>query len=859
MYLCIPKLRIHILIMRNRLLFLLLVVFSTATNVMGQIIINELMQSNVDLIRDDVKEYPDSWVELYNSGSQPVSLGNYQIGIKIDGSKKPVNAWRLPNNVTISPYGYQLIYCDKGYDDLLADLTLKKKLNSNPSQQVVTDAEKESLRLHTNFRLESGKGCVVYLFKNGNLQESASVVDSLKKQPAPNIAYGRVSNGASTWGYELNPTPGYANGGGVCAIDHILGEPKFSVPGKVMASGSSFQLTLSLPKNCPSGTVIRYTDTGAEPTKNNSTIYSSPITINGSKVIRAKLFCDGWLSPRSTTHSYIFLNRQMTMPVVCISTPVSSLDDPSLGIFANNNSDIKAYQNNWRRPINIEYFESEGTKSIINQLCETRVAGGNSRQFPKKSMNIYAHKRFGKKQFEHEFFPDQKPGLKKFKSLVLRNGGNDFEYLYLRDALAQRVMGMNTDIDWSAWKPVIVYINGEYHGLLNLRERAEEDNIYTNYDGLEDIDLFENWGNLKEGDDVELKKFKAFYNQSGHTMDQYEKWMDCREFTNMMIMNMYNINLDFPGGNIVMWRPRAADGRWRWIAKDVDYSFGYGGAGHISPNYNIVDWYYNPNYDNVYNWANGETHTLLFRNLMADESFRNQFMELYAIYAGDFLNKTAVRNVLDPMYNKIKNELTIMRNSVSYMFANLDNEKNFVNDWIANRTDAFMQQLCTKYKAYGFNIDMLTPLSINTLETSNLDTLMFNGHKLSKNNFNNKYFRNHPIRLSAIPVEGKIVRGWRVVQTNGASSTTTDYNTGASLTINAMPSCTKLSIEPILRLVGDYNDNNVIDSSDIETMASVILKGNFAEEEIELYDLTGDKTVNAADLVKLINLKNIAN
>jgi hypothetical protein len=155
-------------------------------------------------------------------------------------------------------------------------------------------------------------------------------------------------------------------------------------------------------------------------------------------------------------------------------------------------------------------------------------------------------------------------------------------------------------------------------------------------------------------------------------------------------------------------------------------------------------------------------------------------------------------------------------------------------------------------------MDMLTSLSINTVETSNLDTLMFNGHKLSKNNFNNKYFRNHPIRLSAIPVEGKIVRGWRVVQTNGTSNTQTDYNTGASLTID-MPSCTKLSIEPILRLVGDYNNNNVIDSSDIETMASVILKGNFTEEEIELYDLTGDKTVDAADLVKLINLKKAVN
>ena len=234
-------------------------------------------------------------------------------------------------------------------------------------------------------------------------------------------------------------------------------------------------------------------------------------------------------------------------------------------------------------------------------------------------------------------------------------------------------------------------------------------------------------------------------------------------------------------------------------------------------------------------------------------------MELYAIYAGDFLNETSIRNVLDPMYDKIKNELTYMRQNKlsSYYYANLDNEKSYVNNWIAKRTDAFMRQLCN-YGEYGFDINTLGSLAINTEKPSNLDTLIFNGHKLSKNMFNSTYFRNHPIRLSAIPVEGKIVRGWRVVQTNGTSETQTDYNTGASLTID-MPSCTKLSIEPILRLVGDYNNNNVIDSSDIETMASVILKGNFTEEEIELYDLTGDKTVNAADLVKLIKLKNTAN
>ena len=808
-----------------------MVVSSTTTTMSGQIVINELMQSNVECKRDDnIKEYPDSWVELYNTSSQTVSLYGYKLGITSDAAK----AWNFPKGATIEAKSVLLIYCDKenAYDI-------------------------STSRYQTDFRLDSGKDACVYLF-NGN--SIADKVVNLNKQPAPDIAYGRETNGSSTWGYQLTPTPGKPNSGGVCAIDHILGEPIFSETGKVMTSGSSLQLKLKLPENCPPGTAIFYTDNGVEPTE-KSTKYSSPIHISDNKVVKAKLICTGWLSPRSTTHSYIFLNRQMTMPVISISTAILNFYDKKLGIFENNNSDNRDYQFNWRRPINIEYFEREGNESIVNQLCETRVAGGNSRQFPRKSMNIYAHKRFGKKLFEHEFFPDQKPGLKKFKSLVLRNGGNDFEYLYLRDALAQRVMGMNTDIDWEAWRPVIVYINGQYYGMLNLRERAEEDNVYSNYNGLEDIDLFENWGNLKEGDDVELNKFKAFYNESGHTMAEYEKWMDCREFTNMMIMNMYNINLDFPGGNIIMWRPRTADGRWRWIAKDVDYSFGYGAdvSGHIPYDYNIVEWYYNQNYDmnhyNFYIWANSETHTKLFRHLMEDVSFRNQFIELYAIYTGDFLNETAVRNELDPMYDKIKSELTYMRNNVSWIFANLDNEKSYVNNWIANRTDAFMQQLCNKY---GFDINTLTPLSINKTATSNLDTLMFNGHNLSKNNFNNKYFYNHPIRLSAIPVEGKIVRGWRVVQTNGTSETQTDYNTGASLTID-MPSCTKLSIEPILRLVGDYNDNNVIDSSDIETMASVILKGNFTEEEIELYDLTGDKTVNAADLVKLIKLKNTTN
>src|SRR5574344_1892237 len=92
---------------------------------------------------------------------------------------------------------------------------------------------------------------------------------------------------------------------------------------------------------------------------------------------------------------------------------------------------------------------------------------------------------------------------------MLRNAGNDFDYLYMRDAVIQRTMAQHTDLDWQAWRPAIIYINGTYKGILNIRERSNEDNIYTNYDGLEDIDMIENWSELKVGDDSNFKHFKA--------------------------------------------------------------------------------------------------------------------------------------------------------------------------------------------------------------------------------------------------------------------------------------------------------------------------------------------------------------
>ena len=108
-------------------------------------------------------------------------------------------------------------------------------------------------------------------------------------------------------------------------------------------------------------------------------------------------------------------------------------------------------------------------------------------------------------------------------------------------------------------------------GIINIRERSNEDNIYSNYNKLEDIDMFENWNELKEGNWDNLNAFKEFYSRTNNTYQEWEQWMDVSEFMNMFILNTYHVNLDFPGNNIVMWRPTEEGGRLRWIIKDTDF------------------------------------------------------------------------------------------------------------------------------------------------------------------------------------------------------------------------------------------------------------------------------------------------
>ncbi len=759
-------------------LFTAAMAISSAAAIHGQLVINELMQSNIDCIMDDMNEFPDSWVELYNAGSVTVNLSSYSIGDKAE----PEKAWRLPAR-TVAPGACAIVYCDKAADGM-----------------------------HTSFRLESGKGGAVYLFKGAEIVDK---VENWKKQPAPNIAYGRTTDGDAAWGYQATPTPGAANCGTTC--NDILGEPAFSTAGRV--ASTPFDLSLTLPADAPEGTVIRYTTDGTEPVA-TSRLYTSPIHIASTTTVRAKLFCDGMLSPRSTTCSYIFFPREMTIPVVSIVTDRKYFYDSKIGIYVEGNDpNDKNYSHDWRRPANIELFVAGGEPAVINQLCETRVKGGASRDNKLKSLVMYANKRFGTKRFEYEFFPEDAPGLTDWKSFELRNAGNDFDYLYFRDAAIQRIMGRNVDLDWQPWRPAVVYVNGSYLGMLNIRSRTNEDYIYTFYDGLEDIDLIENGKELKEGTWDNYRAFEEFYASHDNSLDDFRKWMDVEEYANYMAMQLFYDNKDFPGNNVVCWRPTADGSLWRWIAKDTDFGLGLYGARYDYPTF---DWLYNPDYDPAYAWANGYEATRLFRRLMDIGEFKTLFSDRCAIYMGDFMNYRGTTKVLDEMYALIKDEYPHHRKLINQWWPNYQEELAAAKEWVRKRTDFFYTHLAGYY-----SLGQPRAVTIDAGRSDDI-ALTVNGIALNNRSFDGKYFEGKTITVSSEPE----VAGWSVEIKNGTSVTTASYpGAGLSFTI---PACTSLAI------------SSITDPASIESVSAT--ESFDPARPVEIFDLSGRSRGNAPSL-----------
>ncbi|MFA6471643.1 MAG: chitobiase/beta-hexosaminidase C-terminal domain-containing protein, partial [Candidatus Latescibacterota bacterium] len=417
----------------------------------GYPLINEVMTSNITSIMDEYNtsdynclgswcdyllglepfgiaqydgDYP-GWIELYNPGDTTLDLEGYGLS---DDPAEPFK-WVFPD-YTIFSKGYFLVFAS-GKD-------------RKPAMSSDSAADSGGVFLpHTNFKLGAKSGTVV-LTKPDN-----SIADEMEFKTIPvDFSFGRKPDGTNSWVVFFNPTPRKSND--TESFPGFLDTVTVSQPGGFYTTGPTVSLSALSPE-----AEIRYTLDGGDPTV-TSLLYSTPLTISSSRVLKARAFKHGILSSPVEVRTYM-VGYHTTLPVVSLSTAPANLYDGVIGIYTKGTvTGQNNYMRDMERPCHIEYFEPDGTLEF-SQDVGIRLNGRSTRDQPRKSLAVMARGKYGDNSIDYQFYPDLP--IKKFKSVILRNGGNDLQGSLIRDALSQDIV-KNLDIDMMRSKPVVVFLNG---------------------------------------------------------------------------------------------------------------------------------------------------------------------------------------------------------------------------------------------------------------------------------------------------------------------------------------------------------------------------------------------------------------
>jgi hypothetical protein len=576
--------------MRERFFVIIFILIFYSVAVQSQdIYINEFLASNSSTNTDpDFGEHSD-WIELYNDLDTEVDLSNWFLTDFLNDSTK----WKIPDEVTIAPKGFLIVWADE------ADTSL--------------------IHLHTNFRLSKG-GEAIGLFNSDTI-----LIDSIVYiEQFTDFSFGRHPDGSTNWELFDSPTLGGSND----TSPYLkVSEPQFSLSPGFYNVDQLLEIS-----NLDSLAVIHYTTNGDEPTE-SSPVYSAPIQIrsrvgevNGismirtnldpylwlpdwappegevfkANVIRAKAFREGYQPSEIATSSYFvdaeMHNRYATLPVISLTSDNSYLFDENTGIYVPGIHHIPGeshsgnYFQDWEKPAHIEYFEPGGDLGFAQDVG-IRIQGGTSPASPQKGLHVIARNEYGKNRISYPLFqndPSKAKNLTEYKRFIIRAWGSLITGTLFNDAFGHRLMA-KSDLDIQAYQPAIVFINGEYWGVHELRE-ANKNSWYYQYhydidreDPGYDILLHTErngmpYAEVDEGDDQHWNQMMNYVNT--HNMkipanfEHLRSMIDMDNFIEYMGHCIYAGKWDWPNNNDASWRPRTADGKWRWIQFDMETSFG---------------------------------------------------------------------------------------------------------------------------------------------------------------------------------------------------------------------------------------------------------------------------------------------
>lgn len=767
--------------------------FAHSPAVVAQLRINEVMVSNTMNYDPTVYNFSD-WIELYNPSNSTVNFRNYYFS---DDLNQPAK-WQIKTSrATISKLGFFLVYFDE------ADNTF-----------------------NANFRLEP-KGGTIYMFDSGK-----NLVDKIT-YPAlnnGNASYARTADGGNNWSLMTYPTPNTTNTKGIPASKQAE-KPVFSEPAGFVSGTKQITLSSKTP-----GALIYYTLNGDEPfdpatqitdakkmLTGTALLYKGPISVTNA-VIRAKVYAPGYLPSTVVTQSYLQKKRNINLPVFSVALNEQYRKDGTLGIWKN-------YRDKqMKRPSNVEFFPTQNEVSDFNYQMNVEIFAASQRAKEHKQFNIIADKRFeGNNRLKYDFF-NEKKGQKR-KSVTLRTSGQDGSKTMLQDALVHVLIKDQMDIDRRAYQPAVVYINGNYNGLMNIRERTQKDYLESNY-GLEkdQYDLLgkhndyssirASQGNMNQWNEMIAYLKANNLKDDANYLKYIDKYIDEPEVLNYFLVQTYINNRDQPNNNIKAWRPYKNKTKWRYILHDADLAL-------------IV---YSTSDNNINRTQKSSTSSMgyVFYSLCKSAKFQQKFAGQYITHAYQTFDPARTTVIVDSLAKNIENEISYTHD-VHSSVPSLANWKKYIQsmrDYWGKRQSYAVSHVKSSFKLSG------DEMSFNVNNEFNKGEVILNTVKLLKN-FKGRYLQNLSYSIEAKPKAGSQFSYWNI---NVDGLNTREYNSNYQGIIPAKAS--NVIITAIYdnddRILNSAKEEETVVEENTQTLAEYTAK--FADKKIEeeLLDLNSD-------------------
>lgn len=662
-----------------------------------------------------------------------------------------------------------------------------------------------SREIHAPFAL-SQTGEKIYLWNSeGTLKDTLSFGVQRRS-----VSFGLDGKGQRRWFAE--PTPGRKNPSDGAA--DILPDPVSTINSGYYTT--PFPMRISSPRDTT--IIVRYTTDFTIPTA-QSRVFTDSLRITKNTSVRLRAFRNGSVPSRTVTRTYIF--EGPTAPgisTVFITANPAEFWSDSIGIWAKgkNADTVPPYwgANFWgdrEAPVQVEL--NQGNSQIFAADMGAKNHGYGGRFNDQKPLDIQTSSPFGNGEIADDIFAEKNTtGIKK---LLLRTGSQDWPYTMLRDPLAA-LLALRVGVDAQGYRPVRVYLNGEYWGIYQLREKSDESFIASNYDVNEDeVNLIGTLGHPLQGSSVDWNASVAMANESAMAVDSVFSSVaapfDLKNFIRYWAFEIFAMNVDWPGNNLKAWRAGASHPQWRHIVQDNDLSF----AAAWDTGFNMFDYVLSPV---ATHWANQPEATALFRNFMKNNRFRARFLSRLADFLNTEWSAAVTTKLLDSLAGQIAPEIPqhIARwpNSVKNWYDEIQRLRSFLES---------RPEILRKHTVATFGLPGITAVAVQNSEP---DAGLFHVNSLTvhSDKFEGIYFRGIPLEVSVMPEEGYEFIGWKTSQTDSVFST--------SSVVFVKPETDTLTLTAMYRRNSTQSTKNVV----INEIMYKAPDSNDTKDWIELYN-----------------------